>query len=308
MTIRVVPTEFATIQDAIDAAVAGDSIQILAGTFDGFNVNKERLKIFGCGIGKTIIAGNPSPDSGTNGIDVNANQTTLQGFTVQGFNENGVLVNSNFVIMTEIESKFNMRDGIGLISNLNNLLINIVASNNRRSGFNCLGGFGNGKHCLINFLSTQNHSIGFRVTELDNNKIINSTSNKNLLHGIDFQNASEFNALFGNKILNNNGNGVDSGTSNNMFIENLICNNEGNGILLSSFDIANIIDSNIVRNNGNDDTTAGILVEDSAPDNIIRFNKAKNNIDLDIEAEGGIGTNIYDGNKCENSSPNGLCT
>ncbi|OEH92040.1 right-handed parallel beta-helix repeat-containing protein [Bacillus solimangrovi] len=310
MTIHVVPTEFANVQAAIDAAVAGDSIQILAGTFDGFNVNKERLKVFGCGIGKTIIAGAPAM-GGDDGIVVSADQTILKGFTVQGFKEefdsDGVEVNSNNNILVNIESKFNSDEGFE-IDGENNLIINCIASFNGTEGFD----LDTEHHCIINCNSSQNGDQGFEITG-DFNKVINNTGEKNATIGFEIG-VNIFNTLFGNKSIKNKGNGIELSpeSSNNNIIDNFICNNEGNGITLLVEDdfvsIQNVIDSNIVRNNGIDDTTAGILVEDGSLENVIRFNKAKNNIVVDIEAEGGIGTNTYDGNKCENSLPDGLCT
>ncbi|MEI5908145.1 hypothetical protein WAK64_13885 [Bacillus spongiae] len=72
MVLRVVPSVIhPTMQAAIDDSSSGDSIKILAGTFDGFEVDVENLKIFGCGIGRTIIAGAPAQGS-NNGVVVDA--------------------------------------------------------------------------------------------------------------------------------------------------------------------------------------------------------------------------------------------
>ncbi|MEI5905637.1 hypothetical protein WAK64_00975 [Bacillus spongiae] len=87
MVLRVVPSVmYSTVQAAIDDSSSGDSIKILAGKFDGFAVTagKDNLKIFGCGVGRTIIEGAPA-QGGDDGVVVSADQTSLQGFTVQGF-------------------------------------------------------------------------------------------------------------------------------------------------------------------------------------------------------------------------------
>ncbi|OEH91133.1 right-handed parallel beta-helix repeat-containing protein [Bacillus solimangrovi] len=306
MTIHIVPTDFQTVQAAIDAANAGDSIQILAGTFDGFNVTKERLKIFGCGIGKTIIAGLPAMGS-NDGIVVSAEQTILQDFTVQGFDGDGVVLRSNNNVITKIESKFNPQSGFQMSYN-NNLISNCLSSFNRE-GFD----FEDTHNCIIHCESNQNIGDGIEVDE-NFNKMLLNTVTESKSAGIDLCGVS-FNIVFGNKSIKNNEQGVfiqndniGDNSNNNNVIGNLVCNNIGSGIEVESNNIQNVIDSNIVRNNGTDDTTAGILIQDGAMENVIRFNKAKNNMIVDILAEGGVGTNIYDGNKCENSDPNALCT
>ncbi|OEH93780.1 NosD domain-containing protein [Bacillus solimangrovi] len=299
MTIHVVPTEFATVQAAIDAAVAGDSIQILAGTFDGFNVNKERLKVFGCGIGKTVIAGAPAM-GGDDGIVVSANQTILKGLTVQGYQGgSGLDLISIQNVLLNIEAKFN-EQGIDFDQD-NNFTINCIGSFNEFDGFNVTSS----NNSIIKCSSFQNMRDGFFVGD-PNNTFINNISTDNVSDG--FQIGDPMTTLFGNKALKNMNNGIELDESNNNIIGNLVCNNVNDGIEVESNNIQNVIDSNIVRNNGNDDTTAGIFVENGAMENAIRFNKLKNNIVVDINAQGGIGTNIYDGNKCENSVPPGLCT
>ncbi|OEH92038.1 right-handed parallel beta-helix repeat-containing protein [Bacillus solimangrovi] len=303
MTIRVVPTEFMTVQDAIDASSAGDSIQILAGTFDGFNVDKERLKIFGCGIGKTIIAGNSSPLS-DNGIDVSSNQTILKGLTVQGFSEGdgeGIEITSNNNVLKEIEVKFN-GDGFELRGN-NNLIINCVTLFNDDDGFDI---FTNTAHnCIIHCTSSNNKNNGFEITD-ESHTFLKNIAIDNTNDGFDV--SDPFNTLFQNKSIRNGRDGISVFNNSNNIIGNISCNNVSNGIRIDASEDENVIDSNIVRRNGNDVTTAGILVESGSMDNVIRFNKVKNNIEIDIEAEGGVGTNIYDENKCESSSPGGLCT
>ncbi|MEI5905628.1 right-handed parallel beta-helix repeat-containing protein [Bacillus spongiae] len=297
MVLRLVPTDFLTVQAAIDASSPGDSIHILAGKFDGFEVDVENLKIFGCGIGRTIIEGNPG--FADNGILVNADRTTLQRFTVQGFEEDGIIVNSSHNVVKEIEMIFNGNDGISTtaIGN-NNLIVDCVSS------FNSTGFDWEGMHnCVIHCESSSNSFTGFPIFS-DNNVLIKNIINNN---DIGFGISSTFNTLLNNQIKKNGNLGIFI-TSNNMTIDNSICDNEGSGVFVINFE--NVVDSNIVRNNGTDMTDAGILVDSGATDNTIRFNKARNNVEFDIEAEPGAEppNNTFDGNKCGNSSPPGLCT
>ncbi|OEH91137.1 right-handed parallel beta-helix repeat-containing protein [Bacillus solimangrovi] len=299
MTLRIVPTEFTTVQGAINASSAGDSIQILAGTFDGFNVDVERLKIFGCGIGKTIIAGNPSPVS-TNGIDVNADQTILKELTVQGFETNGIAVLSNNNMLKQIESTLNGDDGVEINGN-NNLVIDTITTFNRSNGLDIPSGQHN---CILRNESQHNFQNGYLLAQLgaENNTLINNLSKENNSNGF-FVNLSSSNILLENTSIKNNLGILVFQSSNIQIILNRICNNSRDGIR-GSFTTESVIDSNIIRNNNED----GINLFNSVTDSIIRFNKAKGNAQFDIDAQGGVGTNIYDGNKCENSSPPGLCT
>ncbi|OEH91095.1 right-handed parallel beta-helix repeat-containing protein [Bacillus solimangrovi] len=299
MAIHVVPSDaFPSIQDAVDFASNGDSIQVLAGTFDGFNVPfaKTNLKIFGCGIGKTIIAG--LPGMGSTGILIDGNGTILQGFTVQGFSD-GINLSSNNSITKQIEVILNRTCGI-LVGADNNALIEISAIFNE-VGFD----INSSDNLILRCKAEQNLTEGFCLAGREN-CILDNSSKENGGDGFLIDNDEM--KVFNNKSIKNNANGINIDLDQNFLITNLICDNSENGIFIQTGAEQNVLDSNIVRNNGNDDTTAGIFVENGATENVIHFNKAKNNIIVDINAQGGIGTNIYDGNKCENSSPPNLCT
>ncbi|OEH94194.1 hypothetical protein BFG57_09080 [Bacillus solimangrovi] len=302
MTIRIVPTQFATVQDAITAANPGDSIQILAGVFDGFQVTKERLNIFGCGIGKTIIAGTPAQGSNS-GIFVNANQTILQGMTVQGFSENGVLILTSHNILKHIESKFNMRHGFdGDVASNNNLILKCIATFNGISGFR----FNDSEHnCLIDCQSKLNDSSGYQ-SEAPNNMFIACSSVEN---STGF-NISASHTLFNNVVNKEGGDGIRLFGSSNNIIQNKVSNSMENGVRVLNATSLHVIDSNIIRNNGvvSPANTAGIKVEALSSGSTIRFNKANGNIDVDIEAMAPANTNnTFDGNKCMNSIPITIC-
>ncbi|MEI5907674.1 right-handed parallel beta-helix repeat-containing protein [Bacillus spongiae] len=303
MVLRLVPTDFLTVQAAIDASSSGDSIKILAGKFDGFEVDVDNLKIFGCGIGRTIIEGAPAQGS-DDGVVVISDRITLQDFTIQGFPDEGVRINTNFNVLKNIESKLNIGSGIQLIGD-NNLIIECSILMNRDDGFNISPGQNN---CILKCESNVNDGTGYSFSNV-NNKLLLSTAKENIDDGLLINDS--FNTIIGNISNKNNARGilVGAGDGNNNIIKNLTCNNSGSGIEIEDGAFVNAIDSNIARNNGTDVTDAGILIEDSAADNTIRFNEAKNNFEFDIEAIPPADTaNTFDGNKCGNSSPPGLCT
>ncbi|MEI5907555.1 hypothetical protein WAK64_10840 [Bacillus spongiae] len=311
MVFRIVPTMFPNVQDAIDASSEGDSIKILAGKFDGFEVDVDNLKIFGCGIGRTIIEGAPSQGS-SNGVAVNANRIILQAFTVQGFTGDGVFVESgNNNVLKDIESRFNGSDGFDLRTD-NNLIINCVASfhSENETGFQLTS---LSEHTCIITCNSFRNGTGYQTASGVNNngignKFISNIAKENSV-GVDLDNLNGpdgFNTFIKNKVfLNNTGFRID--VNNNNVINNIVCNNAGNGYDVGISD-NNIIDSNIVRNNGTDVTDAGTLVNDGATSNTIRFNKARNNIEFDIEALGNaFNNNTFDGNQCGSSDPPSIC-
>ncbi|MEI5908144.1 right-handed parallel beta-helix repeat-containing protein [Bacillus spongiae] len=144
----------------------------------------------------------------------------------------------------------------------------------------------NGNNNVIIECSTlMNQSEGIVISSGQNNCVIKCESNNNNNDGF-FINSSP-NTIFGNISIQSKNRGilVMAFTSNNNIVKNLICNNSRSGIEIEGFAVVNVIDSNIVSINGTDMTDAGILVQDIAIDNTIRFNKATNNVDFDIEAE-----------------------
>ncbi|MEI5905624.1 right-handed parallel beta-helix repeat-containing protein [Bacillus spongiae] len=299
MVLRIVPTDEPTVQDAIDASSPGDSIKILAGTFDGFEVDVENLKIFGCGIDRTIIAGAPAQGS-NDGVVVSANRTTLQGFTVQGFADDGTFISSNTNLIKEIETKLNSGDGIFNVGE-NNLFIKCKTSLNS-DGFDSNGT----NNCIINCESSQNSNDGYSISD-ERSKLLFNLAKNNTSDGLDLD--EPFTTILQNKFLGNNC-GIQIDDDNHNIIGNSVCDNFESGILLDNNADFNAVDSNIVKNNGNDVTGgSGIFVDSSAEDNTIRFNKARNNFEFDIEAIPPADTaNTFDGNQCGNSDPPGLCT
>jgi hypothetical protein len=91
-----VPTPYATIQDAVDAAVDGDTIYVCAGTYPetvsvvGFT--SLTIKAEGAGDAVKSVIVNPTPTGGTNGFYVMSDGVTIEGFEI---------ANTNFAIWFE---------------------------------------------------------------------------------------------------------------------------------------------------------------------------------------------------------------
>jgi nitrous oxidase accessory protein NosD len=90
---------FCSIQDAIDAATAGDTINVAAGTYSE-NVVIDRTLSLIAGSSPVINAGGTSTTPNVIGIAIAANDVTVDGFTVinaRGNNSGGIYVGGTFV-------------------------------------------------------------------------------------------------------------------------------------------------------------------------------------------------------------------
>jgi parallel beta-helix repeat protein len=92
-----VPDDYATIQAAVDNAVAGDTIIVRAGTYnESVAVNKDYLTIRGVNSDTVIVDGNGlGAVNGFSmiGFDVRNQGITIEGFTIKSFGNYGICVN-----------------------------------------------------------------------------------------------------------------------------------------------------------------------------------------------------------------------
>lgn len=103
-------TGYATIQDAVSAANDGDTIDVTAGTYDGFSVvGRSNLTIQGAGVGSTIISPSTLIDTGVGDksdtdmhVSVFVNNSTgitLKGMTIQSTSADPVSSSVNNAIV-----------------------------------------------------------------------------------------------------------------------------------------------------------------------------------------------------------------
>jgi parallel beta-helix repeat protein len=161
-----VPTDYSSIQAAINAANSGDVINVSAGNYiENINVNKV-VTVNGAGSGTTIII---ATDGNSTPLTFRTTGATVSGFTLTHsyttselsawtFNNNGVSFTSGSGnTLTNCIVTLN-RNGIYINSSQNNIISNNTITNNR-TGINATGTI-NGTHISGNIISS-NWTEGF---------------------------------------------------------------------------------------------------------------------------------------------------
>jgi len=91
-----VPTDYTTIQGAVDAANPGDVISVLPGTYSGAFLTKANITITGFGDPSLVII---SGGTGMAVFDVFADHVTVESMTITGGQMTGVFVGGDFAII-----------------------------------------------------------------------------------------------------------------------------------------------------------------------------------------------------------------
>jgi parallel beta-helix repeat protein len=212
-----VPTDYPTIQGAINAANPGDTITVSNGTYhENVAINKAISLI---GNGHPIVDGS----NGLYAIKINANGVSLQGFGVTDA-RNGIYVNSsgnNIIGNTASGNAI----GIYLYHSNNNVLTGNIANNNRIAGFDVEYSYNNNitentavkDVCGILFYNTADINIsrnivhdnkyGISLDKTRNNNVSYNTINNNY-YGIYLFNNASCNYVIGNRIDNSVKNGI----------------------------------------------------------------------------------------------------
>ena len=120
MSILIVPTQYQTLQEAINAAIPGDKINILPDTTLVENIQiigKDNISILG--LNKTVVL-DGSTIGGTAAL-IESNNVTIRGMVFQNFDQ-GVVIIGNENIMMNVTSKKNDRSGFVILGNYNQVI------------------------------------------------------------------------------------------------------------------------------------------------------------------------------------------
>jgi len=277
---------YTRIQDAINNATAGDTIEVYGGTYyENVNVTKQ-LTLRGIGMpvvdargsgsvitlsadgiileGFTAIGGRYFPEAG---IMVTSNNSRLIGNNVSSNQNNGIYLsyntNNNTLIGNNVSN--NLNTGIHLYSSSNNTLSGNNVSNNKYYGISLAWSSNNllNDNILINNrynFNIEGWHISHFINDIDTSNTVNSKPIYYLQNVKDTvydasANAGTFYCINCNNItvrdfnLTNNRHGVYFYNTSNSLIDNVIASNNGEGITLGSFSNYNILSGNNASNN-----------------------------------------------------------
>ena len=218
-----VPDDYPTIQQAVDAANAGDTIIVRDGTYvENVDVNKRLTIRSENGSGNCIVQ---AANSGDDVFHVTADWVNISGFTIRGavnYPGAGIYIGANNCNITDNEISGNYR-GIYLCNSNNNQI-----ANNEISG------------SLDRAILLYNSS---------NNQLTSNEISRNF-DGIDLFYDSNNNRIANNEISGNYRGIYLCNSNNNQIANNEISGNEEDGIGLSDFSNNNQIINNEISENG----------------------------------------------------------
>ena len=289
--------DFTSIQAAVDAAGAGDAIEVRSGTYvENVDVNK-RLTLIGDGADVVTVR---AVDASDHVFEVTADWVDISGFTVAGatdWNMAGFYLHNADHCSISDNTAVNNRCGIYLHSSSENTLTDNTANSNNNYGIALSSSNNNTLTCN----TVMGSRYGITMWGSSNNTLTSNTANSNNDYGIvlHFYSSSN-NTLTGNTVTNNNHGICLYSSSNNTLTGNTANSNNRYGILLYSSSNNNTV----IGNTANLNNAIGIYLWGSNNNNTIYHN---NLIDNTNHNAYGSGTNQWDsgseGNHYEDDYP-----
>ncbi|MEL4304424.1 NosD domain-containing protein [Methanococcoides sp. LMO-2] len=255
---------YTSIQDAVDAAINGDTILVYSGTYTEIvSVDKELTIESDSGNPDDTIVLITSPSNYV--ILVEENNVNINGFSVVGLNNNTGILLSGVEGCTISDNVLSDNfAGIRLDHSSNNVVSGNNASLNNDTG---IGLQDSSYNTLNDNTANLNLDVGIWLSNSSNNMLSDNTANLNTEKGIGLLDSDD-NTLDRNIVNLNTETGIDLlNSNNNIFDSNNVLNNS-EGIILENSSI-NRLESNIVSYNLDD----GIFLENSS-DNMLLSNTA----------------------------------
>ncbi len=236
--LSTVPGDFPTIQAAIDAAVPGDTINVLAGTYNENIIVNKAVTIIGSGVGITTITGTGVGDV----VHITADGVNMNGFTVTNGGANaadaGIKLDGAQNCDISYNSVTSSYHGIYIIySNNTNIIGNDIFGNN---GYGIYSSGSSGYDISQNTITTSNYGIYSIISEtslttdytvLDMNinyneiNVLVNTYAVYMTGELDYDNVGFYDVLIG-----------DISVSNNTVFQN---GTTGNGIYVYAINVEN---------------------------------------------------------------------
>ena len=293
--------DFSSIQEAVDAAEAGDTIRVFDGTYYENIVLNKTVTLLGNGSETTII------DGGENGdvVQITANWINISGFNITNagtdVGDMGIwIITSNNTISNNSFS-FN-RKGINVNGYVGQCDNNKFISNH----FN-KNGRGSIDMILANYTLFQNNTCedpyGITFDSSSNNTLINNTFENNKYNGIRIYGSSsgvcENNLIADNWISSKRSGIFFYATTNTTIRKNLIRDCE-TGITADYHCYLTVISNNSLLNN-----SIGIMIQKSNNNSIVNNTICQNTIGISIQKgwteEPSINNTIHHNNIYENT-------
>jgi parallel beta-helix repeat protein len=246
-TTIIVPDDYSTIQEAVNAANPGDTVFVKSGTYCENVVVNKTVSIIGEDKENTIIDGQENGDV----ILINANGVCIKGFTIRNsslaYYHSGVLFSfSNFSVISD-SIIIDCNNGVCINSaNGNNIEFNLICNNNWGISF-----------CSL---------LEEKPLPSNNTLIHNDIANNSI--GICLDDTSGNVIVYNN--LENNYQGISSeGGLNNSLTDNNITDSQEYGIWLIHCD-GNTLMGNIIRNSSYYLHSSGIYLVESFNNTLTR--------------------------------------
>lgn len=318
-----VPDDYLTIQEAMYAAISGDTIRVAAGTYNEDIIMASGVVLQGDGADSTVIIG-----SGNKHVVEGANDSKIDGFTihnpgtanavVHGNKANNFIVSNNIITSDAYYASIYLK-GCSAIFEFNN-----ISNSGGGSGFICTRDSSYDKDSSIirnNNISNCLHGIrlDYANTEIDNNTI---SDNEEVGIWIKYSSSS---SIHDNIISRNNYFGIWCNSSpiitNNTIFDNYPCGIIVNGScspqiekniiyshiysgIHSQYDASPLVKHNLIFCHGH----GGIIIDTSSP--TIINNTISYNIDLGDPDNQGVqgGNGIYSFNGSSPTIKNNIIT
>jgi parallel beta-helix repeat protein len=250
-TIYYVPDDYATIQEAVNNAAAGDTIIVRDGTYlENVKVNKRLTIRSENGPANTIVE---SPE-GVNDhvLTVTADHVRINGLTVKNatgknkagrYNYSGLYISAHHCDITD-NMAINNAYGFFLSESSKNRLINNIASDHIGDGIYVISSSSN---TISNNMVKRNPRYGIRLYGSHNNTVRNNNVS-NSIYGIRLE-SSHINTVRNNNV-SGNGYGIRlAGSHNNTIEKNNVQSNTYDGIFLFYSNDNSFVNNTASQNN-----------------------------------------------------------